>query len=193
MAAKSVLGCAVIGASIVTPSAFAGPEWVEHNDAGSIVTTAQRTAGPGQLTSIAGHLTGGIGTSLTFGESDFEDMYLIQITDPSSFTMQVIGADFDAQLFLFNVTLPGEGFGLLANDDFNDNTSPFIGNMATDGTGAQINLPGVYAIAISGFGRNPVSIGGEIFDMEFGDEISGPDGPGGINPHTGWTGDGQTG
>ncbi|HWB20305.1 MAG TPA: hypothetical protein VG711_08405 [Phycisphaerales bacterium] len=191
MSSKFVLGCALSAMGVTSASVFAGPEWVEMNDAGSTINTAQHTVGPSQLTSIAGHL-GGL-TALAFGSVDYEDMYLIQITDPSAFSMQVTNAGFDAQLFLFNVTLPGEGFGLLANNDFGGSQDPFIGNAATDATGAQVKLPGIYAIAISGYGRDPVSLNGLIFNFADREEISGADGPGGLNPLRMWTGEGETG
>lgn len=102
-------------------------------------------------------------------------------------------ANFDAQAFLFNVTIPGEAFGLLANDNTALGNLPAFGNVATDGTGAAVNLPGVYALAISGAGRNPVSINGNLFNYANPTEVSGPDGPGGLNPHNGWTGSGPVG
>lgn len=183
--------CGVAGSALLTSSALAGPDWLEQGDAGSQLGTAQPTLGVGQLQSISGSL--GSGAGLGNGGLDLEDMYLIQVLDPSTFSMTISSADFDAQLFIFNVTLPGEAFGLLGNLDGPEGNIPFIGNMATDGSGAQISMPGVYAIAISGAGRLPVSNGGEIFNFDSMTEISGPDGPGGINPHNGWIGDGETG
>jgi uncharacterized protein (TIGR03382 family) len=82
---------------------------------------------------------------------------------------------------------------LLANDNTISGANPFLTTPSNDGTLAAINLPGVYAIAISAAGRNPVSVGGNIFNYGSPTEISGPDGPGGINPHIGWTGEGAGG
>ena len=182
--------CAVAGAALIASSAFAGPEWIEQDDAGSNLATAQPTLGSGPLQSIAGRL--GVVQSF-LGGTDYEDLFLITVQSPSLFTMQVTSADFDAQLFVFNVTLPGQLFGLLANNDTVLGDEPFVGNMATDSTGAQLLLPGVYVVGISGLGRNPLSNTGAIFNFQSQTEVSGADGPGGINPLSGWTGEGQTG
>jgi hypothetical protein len=184
---KSVVGIALFGSAFIAAPALAGPEWIEQGDAGRLVGTAQKTFGEGNLTSIAGSM------SLGFGVSDFEDMYLISVLDPDNFSIAIHSIDFDSQLFIFNVTLPGQAFGLLANDDTSDGFNPLLTSMATDSTGAGITAPGIYAIAISGSGRNPVSSTGEIFFYGNPTEISGADGPGGINPHIDWTGDGSGG
>lgn len=161
-------------------SAIAGPDWLEIGDAGPTLGTAQRTFGVGDLNTIAGTLSTG------FGMPDYEDMYLITVTDPGNFSMTV-NANFNAQLWVFNVTLADQAFGLLGVQ------GPAIGPFSNDDTGAALTTPGVYAIAISGVGRVPVSINGEIFAFQNPGEISGPDGPGGINPHIDWTGVGETG
>jgi hypothetical protein len=167
--------------------ALAGPDWVEGGtDAGSTLSTAQRTIGSGQLHSISGTLGGARAV-------DFEDMYLITVTDPVNFSMTTGSSGFDAQLFIFNVTQANEAFGLLANDNTPTSVAPLLLPNATDGTQAAIRNPGVYAIAISASGRYPVSVSGAIFYYASPTEISGPDGPGGINPHIGWDGPGAGG
>ncbi len=182
-------GCVVaLSALLFAESrALAGPDWVEHGDAGSTLGGAQQTIGIGAIHTISGTLGG---QTLT---GDFEDMYLIRVLDPATFSMKVIGANFDAQLWVFNVTIPGQAFGLLANDNTPAGINPIVTSLATDGTGAQLKVPGVYAVAISGAGRVPVSLNGPIFFFGSPTEISGPDGPGGINPHIDWTGEGETG
>jgi hypothetical protein len=180
--------CAIGTCLVFAGAAFAGPDWVEIGDAGSTLGSAQQTLGTGPLNSITGSLNGGLRVV-----GDFEDMYLIRVVDPVNFSMTLLGASFDAQLFVFNVTLANEAFGLLANDNTPSGNIPFVGPFANDGTGAALKNPGVYAIAISGAGRQPVSVNGLIFNFFSPTEISGPDGPGGINPHTGWSGEGQTG
>lgn len=193
MRALAALAAGVVGSG----SALAGPDWIEIGDAGSTLSTAQRVVGVGQLSRIVGTLsTSGIGVgdrAAATGVDDFEDMYLIRIEVPSTFSFEVGSAAFNAQLFLFNITLPGEAFGLLASDDTAMSNAPLLTSPATDGTGAQVVLPGLYAVAISGFGRVPVSQSGPIFHFATPTEISGPDGPGGLNPLAGWTGIGQTG
>ncbi len=168
-------------------AALAGPDWVESGDAGSILPSAQQTLGSGSINSISGNLGGASFVP------DFEDMYLVRVLNPLAFSMTITGASFDAQMFVFNVTLAGEAFGLLANDNTIFGSQPVLGPLASDGTGAALKFPGVYAIAISGAGRVPVSLNGPIFNFASPTEISGPDGPGGLNPHIGWTGVGQTG
>jgi hypothetical protein len=86
-------------------------------------------------------------------------------------------------------------FGLLGNDEIP--LAPAgpsrLQPPATDGTGQVIPGPGLYLIAITGFNNDPTSAGGAIFNQALRTEVSGPDGPGGAQPHTAWTGDGATG
>lgn len=168
--------------------ALAGPDWVEQGDAGATFTSAQRILGVGEIHSIAGTLSEGL------LDPDFEDVYLLRITQPTAFSFDFRLANFDCQAWLFNVTQANELFGLLANNDVNGNAAwSLIAGPSTDGTLAQVSQPGVYAIAITGAGRVPVSRTGNIFAFETSTEVSGPDGEGGINPLQGWAGDGQTG
>lgn len=172
----------------VASAALAGPDWVERGDAGATVATAQRVVGEGQLHSIAGE------TSAGFGEPDFEDMYLIRITDPATFKLTVVNANFDASLWLFNVSQANEAFGLLGNLSADgEGWNPVLSSQSTDGSGASVNSPGIYAFAVSGQGRTPVSNHGSIFAFETLGEMSGADGQGGLLPHIGWTGVGATG
>ena len=60
--------------------------------------------------------------------------------------------------------------------------------MSTDGTGVQIDQPGVYFLAISEVSNVPLSGTGPIFQFIEPFEISGPDGPGGNDSIDGWTG-----
>jgi len=183
---------AFTAAGVCSGFALAGPDWVEgKNDAGSFVSTAQRTLGVGQLLAISGQLSAAFG--LTGAGGDYEDMFLITVTDPSKFQITVASANFNAQLFIFNVTLPGQAFGLLANRETVFGDAPVLTPVATDGSGAALTVPGQYAIAISGYGRNPVSNTGAIFNFGSPFEVSGPDGPGGFNPHNAWVGEGEVG
>jgi hypothetical protein len=180
-------GLAMFLCTMSLSSAYAGPDWVEGQDAGSSIPTAQPTIGVGSIHTISGELNG---TTLA---PDFEDMYLIRVLDPVNFQMTVTGASFDPVLWIFNVTLPGEGFGLLANDNTNAGILPVLTPIATDLTGAKITLPGVYAVAISGSGRVPVSVNGPMYSFGSPTEVSGPDGSGGFLPLFGWSGPGQAG
>ena len=184
-----VIAGPVLGRCQVT---LAGPDWAEIGDAGSFLGTAQAPTGIGgaNLNSISGHLTGGFFQ----GPGDFEDMYIIRITDPATFSCTVGTANFNSQLFLFNITLPGAAYGLLANDDQSGSDNrPRMTNVATDGTGLVVDLPGDYLLAITGFNNDPLSSTGPIFNQASLTEVSGPDGIGGFNRHIAWQGGGETG
>lgn len=172
-------------------SATAGPDWLEQGDAGSTITTAQRPIRPegaASLQSVAGTLAEG------FSEPDYEDLYYIRIMNPGTFSIRPAFADFNVVLYLFNITVNGEGYGLLGNDNESPtSTLPKLTAVSTDGTGVQVSVPGDYVLAVTGFGRTPVSRSGAIFNLASPTEISGPDGPGGFNPLTDWTGIGETG
>jgi uncharacterized protein (TIGR03382 family) len=172
--------------------ALAGPDWTEIGDAGSTFGSAQvPLAPPGvvQLSSISGQL----GTSLR-GVIDQEDMYFINVVSPSTFSITTGSAEFNPVLYLFNITVNNDALGLLANDnESGDVSTPLLVGAATDGTGVVLASPGDYLVAITGFGRYPVSASGPIFRFDSPTEISGPDGPGGFNPLSGWAGEGETG
>ncbi len=192
---RSICACVAASAAVVliAGSAQAGPDWIEGAiDAGSTLETAQPITGTGPITSISGTLSAGspFGPG---GGPDYEDMYLLRISAPSTFSFTVGEAEFDPQLFLFNVTLPGQALGLLANNNTPSGLLPILTGSATDGSGAMVLLPGVYALGVSGVGRVPVSNTGPLFFFASPTEVSGPDGAGGINPLSDWTGEGQTG
>jgi len=143
----------------VTVCAIAGPTFEEIPDAGSSPSSAQPASGTGPLGRIKGDLTG------TADAIDFEDMYLICITDPVGFsaTVDATGTNFDTQLWLFHL----DGTGLLSND--NDEPSfptvfSKITPLSTDGSGAALTTPGLYFLAISVKGSFPVSPAGPIFN-----------------------------
>jgi hypothetical protein len=190
LACRTARACTAAAALLFTTgTALAGPDWTEVGDAGSFFGSAQITSGTSaNLTTIYGSLSAG------FGAGDYEDMYIIRIIDPANFSMRIDTTDFNAQLFLFNITLPLGAYGLLSNDDRSaSDTRPLLGNMATDATGAKVALPGDYAIAVSGFNNDPLSSTGLIFGPATTFEVSGADGPGGLNHHIAWTGSGETG
>ncbi|MBC7833557.1 MAG: hypothetical protein H7Y88_00470 [Phycisphaerales bacterium] len=179
---------ALSAALVVAPSALGGPDWVEVGDAGSDYQTGQapRPLASGVLSTIAGSL-GGRGVDLV-------DAYIIGVADPVAFSFEIETAGFDAQLFIFHITLAGGAYGLLANDDRAlDDMRPRVLPVATDGTSVVLDLPGDYLIAISGRGYNPISATGLIFDLMNPTEISGADGPGSLNRHIGWSGEGGGG
>ncbi|MCL4219978.1 MAG: DVUA0089 family protein [Phycisphaerales bacterium] len=177
--------------------AAAGPEWIEAGDAGPVPGSAQSvTGGGGPVTKIIGDLYGPSSMPHRV-QDDFQDMYLIYICDPIAFRATTLPAykgfaDFDPSMWLFSA----DGSGLLANLDAGPGEpNVFMLNEATDATGSAVLVPGLYYLAISGAGSVPVSDPGglDIFHFIFPGEVSGPDGPGGMNPITGWSGPGQWG
>src|SRR5262245_46347113 len=73
-----------IASLMVAAAAYGGPDWVEGNDAGALPGSSQGTSGGTLLNKISGTLTGPSG-QLGVGGGDFQDMYLIKITDPLHF------------------------------------------------------------------------------------------------------------
>lgn len=176
-----VCGCAVV----------AGPNWVEPGGgAGSTIGTADEPSGSGLLQTIAGRLRGPTDGQ---GATDFEDVYRIYISAPMQFTARTFGAGgatFNTQLWLFDEL----GRGLLGNDDAGPgNDGSLLLHASNDGTGVEITTAGVYYLAISGHGNVPRSAGGAIFEFVIPNEISGPDGPGGVGQLSNWSGPGQFG
>ncbi len=113
-----VIRASVLAAFAISSSAaFAGPEWIEGSigPAGNLPATAQPTTGSGHLVRISGGLASsnpGLGQS-----SNFEDMFIVNITDPANFSATTVGpnghTDFDSQLWLFTI----DGHGVLGNND----------------------------------------------------------------------------
>ena len=190
----------VAAITLTVTATASGPKWQEMGDAGSDPNGAQITMGMGSL----GFINGNMGALLLAG-IDFEDMFLINIVDPMNFRattdpmdpeLAMAFANFDTQLWLFQPTAdPPDAFalGFLGNDDHPDlpgsNLSLLI-PVPTDGSPPLV-APGLYYIAISRFNNDPFSDPGEqlIFLQATPQEISGPDGPGGMMPISGWTGD----
>ncbi|MEM7228401.1 MAG: hypothetical protein AAF432_06255 [Planctomycetota bacterium] len=172
-------------ALVALSSVYAGPEWPEMGDAGSTIGGAQNPSGSGKNGRISGALTGS--SPLTLGpggpgDKDFQDLYVIYIKNVNCFraTLDPMlngDADFDTQLFLFG----NDGVGLLANDEvFPGSGFSELTGESDDQTNFQLQRNGVYIIGISGFDSDPANPGGAIFDQMAPDEISGPDGPGGL-------------
>jgi len=166
-----------------------------YGDAGSLPPSALPAVGNGPLERIKGRLSSARALA---GVDDFEDMYLIRIVDVDAFSARTVDRDdgdptFDTQLWLFSAC----GFGQVGNDDDVDapagtGYSILLPN-ATDGSGFSLPGPGLYYLAVSGKGRIPLSPAGAIFDLVDPFEISGPDGPGGGQAISAWTGIGEVG
>jgi hypothetical protein len=167
--------------------AIAGPDWIEDKDAGSSLGGAQRPRGTGTLHSISGSLSGA-------DAPDFEDCYIVRVANTATFSLQVSNANFNPQIFLFRIGAAGGASGLLANDDRAvGNPLPRLTVVSNDDTNVVVSIPGDYMIAVTGFNRDPVTLTGPVFDQNTTTQVSGPDGRGGFNELTGWTGNGQTG
>ena len=145
---EAVLVCAVfVGA--VTP-ANAGPDWVEGLDAGGTPGSATNIIGMGPLFTISGSLSQAFGP----GVADFEDMFIIRITDALRFSASSDDPStiFDVQMFLFRFDTADpmmDGLGLLANrDTAMGNDVSMLGPISTDGT--IVITEGIYYLAISG-------------------------------------------
>ena len=176
-----------------TTALASGPEWVEDMDAGNSPGTAQNTVGNGQLGVISGSLDG-----LGVNGNDFEDMYFINIIEPTVFSITTEtqfggNTSFDSQLFLFEYDALN-AFGILANDDspitFGDgggSGASFLNGQATDNTGFVLTNPGIYLLAITAFDNDPLSDTGPIFNQDGRNEISGPDGSGAGDPFAMWS------
>jgi hypothetical protein len=176
---------------LCTALAAAGPEWPEAGDAGPLPISAQTVTGAGPLSKITGRLNG-MPPLPSRGVGDFQDMYLIRIIDPMNFmaSTDILNggfADFDANLFLFEL----DGRGLLGNIGLGSNAT--LTSASNDGSGAELDAPGDYYLAISGGFSVPADGFFEIFDFNAPGEISGPDGLGGPFPINNWIGPTQTG
>ncbi len=189
VAAARIAALSVV--ALLPQLAVAGPDWLETTDAGSVIATAQvpsRPFGAAGLTSIAGSLSQGL------TQPDYEDLYFIRVLIPTAFSVRPAFADFNVVVYLFNITVNGEGYGFLANDDEStSSTLPKLRHQSDDGTQVILVFPGDYVLGITGAGRVPVSRTGPMFNFASNTEVSGPDGPGGLNPLQGWSGVGETG
>ena len=154
--------------------AYAGPDWVERGDAGSLISTAQRTTGIGGIRSLTGSLSAGDRSA-----PDLEDVYIIRIDDPSQFSITLTNLNFTPALYLFNLTQASQALGLVG-------ANGTLVSASNDGSQAQVTEPGLYALAVTYAGNFPLSRTGAIFNFTSPTEISGPDGPGGINPLQSW-------
>lgn len=192
---------AVFALTLAAP-ALAGPDWDEGaTDAGSTVGTAQVIDTSGSLNSIKGKL-GGPG----FVTGDFQDCFLLSVTDADAFNISLTSTfggppGFDPMMFLFRIDILNGSMvakAILANNDKSQgNPLPGLTNAANDGSGAVVRAPGLYLIAISGFGSQPVNALGEfVFSQSFLQPgvIGGPaSNPSGGYLLDGWSADGSFG
>jgi subtilisin-like proprotein convertase family protein len=191
---RLALKCAAVAAAFVWgPAVFAGPEWVEFGDAGSLPGSEQETSGK-DLGRIRGRLEGEPTTG-SAGAGDFEDLYLIRIVDVNAFCATTVpfeggSAEFTTALYLFTP----DGFGLVGNlfaPSIGDGKTGEGGNSTitafpTDGGQANIVEGEQYILAISIIGNEPAANMDPIFDFTSTFEVSSADGPGAGNPIDAW-------
>ncbi len=157
------------------PTATGWSEDACGNDAGELPAAAQSPVGTGALTEINGLIA----------SSGDTDMYRIAICDVASFSVTTDALTTgDTQLFLFNL----DGTGIMHNDD------RVTGDVQSDlnNLGGLITAPGDYYLAISGYNRDPQSVGSLIWANTPFVGLRSPDGPGATGVVDGWTGSGGT-
>lgn len=193
---RSLIQVAAVSAWALAPVCLAGPAVDEPpGGAGNRLSTAFAPIGVGSIQQIHGNLTGSFGRGVD--HPDYEDAFLVNISDPSAFSAQTYSAltpnplgrsltGFDTTLWLFDM---GE-HALLANQDRpGGDRSSFLPNAADDGSGQTVPGPGCYMIVVSISGRMPLSAAAlPMFSFGSLTEVSGPDGPGGGSPLETWEG-----
>jgi hypothetical protein len=150
--------------------------FTEIADAGNLPATAQITSAAGLLTEIHGNLSP--------ADGDGQDMYLIHIDGGGTFSATTLGgASFDTELFLFYAN----GKGVYANDDASGDFAP---SKLPDNHVLTPITAGDYYLAITQCCSVPVSNDGQIFTIAGPNHraLSGPTGPGGALPITGYSG-----
>ena len=181
--------------------AVGGPDWEEVSDAGSTLGTAQAITTSGAVNTISGKLSGGLLAG------DYQDCFLLEISNPSVFSLTTslgLGSPpgFNPMMFLFRVdNLQGQlvAKAVLANNDKSPtDVQSVLQRQSNDGSGTVVTQAGLYLVAISGFGSQPINAQGQfLFNQEFLQPgvIAGPN----QNPQlsdyvlAGWSNDGSFG
>ena len=177
-------------------TAVAGPVWeLDYTDDAKDTASTAQVITASTVGQINGRLTG---TALT-GDADYVDMYLVFVDTPSILGISTAGsqgggfANFDSQLFLFRAdgTIDNpKALAALANRNVNpENNGAFIGNQSSDGN-FKIDVPGLYFIAITGVGAQPIGKQNATLWPNLGAfEV----GFGALAPHVTWGSQGATG
>jgi len=154
-------------------------DFTESGDAGQTLATAQTTTGAaGALINIFGSLSA----------TDDADLFLINITNPGSFSAMTVslgGDDLDTQLFLFTLS----GAPVFANDDAASGTTLLSALPAGNAFGPV--AAGLYYIGVSLSGYDPVNLANQLlFATGLTTDTRGP--ASGLQPATldGFSGDG---
>ena len=144
------------------------PRWTEAPDAPDLPALAQVCRGTGTLAQIRGTVLG-----------DDADLFLIEICDADNFSATTVGgADWDTQLFLFDL----DGRGVAFNDD-----SPQVSGTQSTLTDRYVTAGGRYYLAISRFDKKPVDrFARRLWENDPLAVERFPDGPGAAEPFSAW-------
>jgi MYXO-CTERM domain-containing protein len=173
-ASRSLVRAVALSAMAIAPAAFAGPDWDEGPvDAGSTFGTAQVITTTGSINTVTGRLNG---TALT-GGGDFQDCFLINIDSPMAFSLTTAPGTggppgFDPMMFLFRIDVRDGVFvakAVMANNDLAvGDLQAGLKQESNDGSGTIVASSGLYMIAISGFGSQPINAAGQfLFNQAF--------------------------
>ncbi|HEY9692551.1 MAG TPA: hypothetical protein V6D15_10110 [Oculatellaceae cyanobacterium] len=177
--------------TVLSSSSTKAQTFTESGDAGETLGAAQVVTGT-SLTSISGSLS---------DSGDLADLFQIALTGGQEFSASTRNAATDQaaaddiagnpttvllnpQLALFDVN----GTGIYANDNFSGSSQATLLRNTT----FTPQQSGIYYLAISSSGYNPVSSGGEIFPAMSTGNV-GPTGSGGASSLTGFSGTGSGG
>ncbi|MFZ9915145.1 MAG: hypothetical protein ACO3IB_07385, partial [Phycisphaerales bacterium] len=127
----------------------------------------------GSINTVTGRLNG---TALT-GGGDFQDCFLINIDSPMAFSLTTAPgtggpAGFAPMMFLFRIDLRDGVFVAKAVMAHNvialGNPQAGLKQESNDGSGTIVATSGLYLIAISGFGSQPINAAGQfLFNQQF--------------------------
>lgn len=168
-----------LGLSLALTPAAVAQIWTEAGDAGKLPGSAQViAAGTGALTRINGNFND---PTEALGAGNDKDMYLINISSPTTFSATTVGGSTDdTQLFL----LKADGRGVAHNDDSAATAQSTLTSLFTS------TLPaGNYYLCVTTYNRDPVSGGGLIWNNTPFSTERAPDGPGAASPISGWQGE----
>ncbi len=164
---------ALVGTLFLATASLPGQTYTEIGDAGQTLGTAQ-----------ASGLTVGVTTVSIFGtigSPTDADVFSIQVTTPMMFTATTVGGStLDTALFLFNSL----GMAIYTNDDASGTS---LQSTLPSGASFTMSLaPGLYHIAISLSGNEPVNSNGQLLFLPYsgGDPTSVRGAAAGVNPAT---------
>ncbi len=164
---------ALAGTLALATASLQGQTYTETGDAGQTLAGAQGTGmvNGNPLTSIIG----------TLSSPTDADMFLIQITTPTTFSASTVGGStLDTALFLFNTS----GLAIYTNDDA---SGVSVQSALPAGSSFTMTLaPGNYYLGISLSGNEPINSNGQfLFAAYIGGNSTSVRGPAaGINPST---------